>query len=906
MTRKAIHSGMSRLFTYILCPMRGRPDVLLQSIKEGRELDLSPGTSALEEVELLGEGSVIEAARIRDILVGLHKSDSPTAPDPRGIRIRGTWIRGELDLAGIDSKIGLRLSACRLDTLLTLHDASLPWLSLDTCVLSGVTADGAQISTLTIYRCELIRNHPRGALRLVGTHVTNELTVSDTLIINSAGPAITATGLNVGAGACLDGLIARGEASAPGDRGSRGALCVSGAVISGNLSLRSAVLVSETLPALMAENLTVKGNMGCCEEPGQGFSAIGSSELGAICVPGATISGQLSLRGTVLTNDAGPGLMAELVTVQDSALLDQGFKAVGEGYLGAVCLRGAKITGNLSLCSATLRNGTGPALVADGLTAQDMMMTSNAEGGRRFDAAGCGNQGTIRLMRASIGGQLSLERAKVTNLRAPANKPLTDPGHGLANDGTGADNGLAPKPRRSLGAVCLSNAMVSGNMILRNAELNCATGAALMADYLTVKGDAFICERGGEGFTAIGSGELGAVCLAGATINGQLSLGGAILANATGPALMADCAQIQGAAYLDEGFYAEGARDSGAVCLVDASVGKELTLSGNFVTWYPGNPIDKKECPALDLTRAKVGTLIIGPRFAARGRGFTAHSQLKFDGLTYSGLPFLDDLDSIRPSNPQRSSRRRTPDKDRVDQWLYWLQSCTPEYAAQPYQALASAYEGAGYDGLARHILIRQCDDEFIRGSLTPIRRAGRFFSKWLIGYGYHCVAALAWLAGLFLATALFAGLWLGPHKYIAVAPPAGQAASSSASAGVSGAAECTIPGDIGYAIGIAFPVINLNGSSEEQCSVPATGAWWVTAFGWVVRVLAALLAGVYVLGISGLNRGSPSSSAGAGSLRARCRRACGASHVIARHCFDAIKTSDEVICQILIVEPTS
>ena len=50
--------------------------------------------------------------------------------------------------------------------------------------------------------------------------------------------------------------------------------------------------------------------------------------------------------------------------------------------------------------------------------------------------------------------------------------------------------------------------------------------------------------------------------------------------------------------------------------------------------------------------------------------------------------------------------------------------------------------------------------------------------------------------------------------------------------------------------------------SAEQQCDVPAQNArWGVVVFGWVVRIMAALLAGVYVLGISGLNRSTPSGS---------------------------------------------
>lgn len=59
---------------------------------------------------------------------------------------------------------------------------------------------------------------------------------------------------------------------------------------------------------------------------------------------------------------------------------------------------------------------------------------------------------------------------------------------------------------------------------------------ALDGDGLRVQGDVLL----GDGFTATGHGEEGAVRLLGAHISGQLNLNGARLANDAGPALVAD------------------------------------------------------------------------------------------------------------------------------------------------------------------------------------------------------------------------------------------------------------------------------------------------------------------------------------------------------------------------------
>ena len=138
-----------------------------------------------------------------------------------------------------------------------------------------------------------------------------------------------------------------------------------------------------------------------------------------------------------------------------------------------------------------------------------------------------------------------------------------------------------------------------------------------------------------------------------------------------------------------------------------------------------------------------------------------------------------------RPPGPRGLSRRirrvSGPRAAHVAQWLWWLRECSAGYRAQPYEALAAAYGGAGHDDLARQILVAQRDDVRDRGSLSPVRKLGQHGAKWLIGYGYHCFYAFLWLAGLFTVTALLALFWLGPHKYIVAVPAAGAAASAAA-----------------------------------------------------------------------------------------------------------------------------
>jgi hypothetical protein len=867
----------------IVCDMPSAPlsDILLKTVVNGAVLDCSPATPSLslDQVRELGQDKIIDAGIIRDILTGkivpagTRQSEtsqaSPPPLDPKGIRIRGAWIHGDLDLDGVDSKIGLRLTACRLDAF-TMQDASLRWLELDTCVLPAATADRAQIGTLTIRGCWLTGKCPDGALRLANAHVASELRVSGTHIENEAGPALMAAGLNVGAGAFLDGLSAAGATAAAGavclkgatitgqlslrgatltnsrglalmadsatiqgaaflDQGftatgtgglgavslaeakvsgqlsleqaeitsrlsasgtsastaadtivsvgdasparSAGAVCMTGAVVGSDLVLRGAVLADDNGPALMADYLTVKGDAFGCEEPGQGFTATGASDLGGVRIGGATVIGQLSLRGATLTNSRGPALMADSATIQGAAFLDQGFTATGAGRLGAVRLAEAKVSGMLTLCGATLTNDTGPALVADLLTAQHhLLMTWDASTGKPFKATGRGARGAVRLRGANISAQLSLEKAEITGRVSARGTP------------------------------------------------------ASTAETMVPVGDASPARSAG------------AVCMTGAVVGSDLLLCGAILADDTGPALMADSVTIQGAAFLDQSFTALGAdKELAAVHLADASIAKELRCSGQAANEHPDG-----RALALSLARAKVGTLVFDPGFARKVGGET-HGLMDWDGLTYTGLPGLP--------KEQEHQNKKKPENE----WISCLgKGRTAVYAAQPYQELAAAYQGAGNHDAARRVLIAQRDDARGRGRLSFLSKAGQLILKLLIGYGYRSTQALAWLAALFVLTALAAVFYFGPKELIVSVPAttSGQATLTSV--------ECSVPGRISYAIEVAFPIVSLSSSSEEHCDVPATGAKsWLLTFGWIVRALAATLVAFYLAGLAGITRNS-------------------------------------------------
>ena len=108
--------------------------------------------------------------------------------------------------------------------------------------------------------------------------------------------------------------------------------------IGGALNLRRGTLSGELGSALLADYLTVGGDLlADVTEDQRPFTARGGR--GSVCLDGATITGRLSLSGAHLTADHGAALSAQVATIKDGALLDSGFVA-----RGAVRLRGTTVT----------------------------------------------------------------------------------------------------------------------------------------------------------------------------------------------------------------------------------------------------------------------------------------------------------------------------------------------------------------------------------------------------------------------------------------------------------------------------------------------------------------------------------------------------------------------------------
>ncbi len=191
-----------------------------------------------------------------------------------GLQVRGAALVGTLDLDGLQTRVRLRLRDCALPGLV-LRGASLPLLDLGGCTVGGLLADDAVVDgSVLLWR-----------------------------------------------GFTCHGLVS-----------------LVGARIGGKLDLSGAVLAGGAGAALVADRITLGGDLLLDDAVGTGAAPAGTVQL-----TGARIAGRLSGRRLRLTNPAGPGLAAASLHVTDMVDLSRGIEVRGSGPDGAVRLVGARV-----------------------------------------------------------------------------------------------------------------------------------------------------------------------------------------------------------------------------------------------------------------------------------------------------------------------------------------------------------------------------------------------------------------------------------------------------------------------------------------------------------------------------------------------------------------------------------
>jgi hypothetical protein len=529
----------------------------------------------------------------------------------------------------------------------------------------------------------------------------------------------------------------------------------------------------------------------------------------------------VTLTGCQVGHPTEPPLAGDGLTCSVLAL--DGARVIGHSDDGVVRLTGACISGPLTCSGAELRNDSGPALYADSLQVGHIM---DLRGG--FTATGSGEDGTVNLRGADISGQLTCSGAELHNRSGPAlNADSLKVGQDMYLRG-----GFTATGSGDYGTVRLSGAHIGGSLECDGAELHYDSGPALHADSVQVGQSIFLR----SGFTATGSGEDGTVRLTAAHIGGQLVCIEAVLRNDSGPALSADDLQVGQVMYLSDGFTATGSGDGGAVRMNGARIGGELDCSDAELRNESGPVLNAESLQvdqdmsltggftaggddvAIDLAGARVGgAFLFAPTRLKHTGG--SHRWLAVNGLTYSGVP--------APISAQG--------------WRQLLRHGTPYYAAQPYQQLAAGYRALGDEQQVRQTLMAQRDDQLARTHPGWRERLWGKITKVTLGYGYKPWRALWFLAAVVAVSCVLAVV-LGSHGALAQT-------SKTTTPGRS----CTVVQQVSVGLDLNLPV----GTSVARVDCDLTKdsgsvtAAWLSAAGWVLRLLAWAFAALFIAGFT-------------------------------------------------------
>jgi hypothetical protein len=288
----------------------------------------------------------VRADLLRELLRGLHGD-----LDPRGIRIAGVRVVGQLDLDHVTAVAGLTLDQCALPDGIPCRHARLRYLYLNACLLTYLHADGLHADSNLFMRDATITSTDKdGAIRLLGARIGGSFDLDRATITNTTGTALIADSLHTNSG-----LFMRNVTITSTDKD--GAIRLLNAHIGGPFDLYRATITNTTGTALIADSLHTDSNLLM-----QDATITGTGEFCAIRLLDARIGGALSLDGATITNTTGPALNADRLHT-DSNLFMQDATITGAGKLGAIRLLGAHIGGQTALRVSRLDNSSGPLLV---------------------------------------------------------------------------------------------------------------------------------------------------------------------------------------------------------------------------------------------------------------------------------------------------------------------------------------------------------------------------------------------------------------------------------------------------------------------------------------------------------------------------------------------------------------
>ena len=188
------------------------------------------------------EACAIRASLLRLILLG-----GPDAPrlHEKGLRLRGAWVTGTLDLHGCRVLRDIALADCRFAAPINLQSAAVDTVLLDGSVLPGLIARRLESrGGITLRAVEI-----GGTIDMRGARLEGELILDGSSVTKDTDVALDVSYATI-----------RGDLTLRGCR-FRGVVKVSGARLTGDLSLVGALIDGDASVALAADGVTVGGDV---------------------------------------------------------------------------------------------------------------------------------------------------------------------------------------------------------------------------------------------------------------------------------------------------------------------------------------------------------------------------------------------------------------------------------------------------------------------------------------------------------------------------------------------------------------------------------------------------------------------------------------------------------------------
>lgn len=283
------------------------------------------------------EENTVRAGFLRFLLLGC---DHNTPLHEQGVRLKGAWVEGELNMENTATVSAINCSACTFNKPLMLRRSTLLiGLFLIGSEVPGIQGDGLVTTGGVFLRDDF---KATGEVRLLGAQISGNLECRKAQFDGKVGDALSA-----------DGAVIKGDVFLNNGFQATGTVRLLGAQIGGDLDCDKGLFDGKEGNALSADGAVINGSV---------FLRDGFQAAGTVRLLSAQINGNLECGAGLFDGKEGNALFADGAVIKRSVFLRNRFKAAG-----TVRLLGAQIGGDLDCNKGQFDDKGDDALCADGM-----------------------------------------------------------------------------------------------------------------------------------------------------------------------------------------------------------------------------------------------------------------------------------------------------------------------------------------------------------------------------------------------------------------------------------------------------------------------------------------------------------------------------------------------------------